>query len=579
MSSSDREPCETGAPLRRDLEALTAEEHDVIVVGGGIFGIAVARDAALRGLSVALLEKDDFAGATSANSFRMVHGGIRYLQHGDLSRVRASCRERRSFLRIAPHLVHPLPIVVPTYGHGFRGKVVLGAGMKLYDLLTPDRNRGIELPSRRIPSTRLMSRSEALELFPELQPDSLTGAGVFADAQMHHPARLAISLLRSAAKAGARAANHVAVTDFLRRRDRIVGVRARDALDGRELEIRGRTVVNAAGPWAPDLLRSTLGVSLPRPLTFSRDVCFVLDRRPRNRFGLAVLAERADPEAVVSRGQRHLLLVPWRGRTVVGVWHRVHRGGPDAVPVEAGEVERLLDEFNAATESPDLDPDEVRLVNAGLVLAEDTDSDEADLSYGKRSRIVDHAAEHGIEGLITLVGVRFTTARAEAERVVDRIYRGHGREPPPCRTGVVPAHGGAQEGVANAPVDIRKVLDESPSGVVRSLARNYGSEHDGVLRYAREDPALMAPLGSTNVIGAEVVHAVRDEMARTLEDVVFRRTDLGITGPPGREALHEAARILARELDWTPDRRARELEQVTETFPHAPPVQAREPTP
>src|SRR5262249_4414707 len=154
-------------------------EFDLAVVGGGIFGICTAWDAALRGLSVALIERADFVQATSAHSFRMVHGGIRYLQHGDFPRIRESVRERRALLRMAPHLVEPLPIVIPTYGHGLGGKGALGLGLRLYDLCAADRNHGIEDPARQIPAGRVMSRAECLRLFPELDPTGLTGAGLF----------------------------------------------------------------------------------------------------------------------------------------------------------------------------------------------------------------------------------------------------------------------------------------------------------------------------------------------------------------------------------------------------------------
>lgn len=200
--------------LKRDIAAIQTKEFDLIIVGGGIFGACAAWEAASRGVSALLLEKGDFSHATSANHFKMVHGGIRYLQHGDIPRVRESCRERSAFLRIAPHLVQPLPIFIPTYGHGIKGKLFLGIGLGMYDLITIDRNKGI-MPERRIPWGKFISKKQALEHFPDLPLEGLTGGAIFCDGQMYNPPRLTIAFLRSAAERGGEAANYVEVTDFI----------------------------------------------------------------------------------------------------------------------------------------------------------------------------------------------------------------------------------------------------------------------------------------------------------------------------------------------------------------------------
>jgi glycerol-3-phosphate dehydrogenase len=251
---------------RRKPASLADQTFDLIVIGGGVFGACAARDAARRGLDVALIERGDFSGATSARSFKMVHGGIRYLQHLDLARVRQSSADRQTLLRDAPHLVRPLPVVVPTYGHGMQGKAALRAAMALYDLLTADRNAGIADPSRRIPRGRCLSRAEVLDRFPGLPAEGLTGAGVFSDGQMYNPPRLVLAFVRSAASAGAVAANYVEATRILVREGRVEGVEARDVLDGVPFTIRGRAVLNAAGPYAEDLLaRSGQGLESPTP--------------------------------------------------------------------------------------------------------------------------------------------------------------------------------------------------------------------------------------------------------------------------------------------------------------------------
>ena len=313
--------------MERNLDQITGREYDLLVIGGGIFGACAAWDAALRGMSVVLIERHDFGGGASANSFKMAHGGIRYLQHADIARVRQSCRERSALLRVAPHLVRPLPIAIPTYGHGREGKAFLGAGMLAYDLLTLDRNRGIADPERHIPRGRLFSRSEVLEHFPNLQDPRLTGAAVFCDGQFYNGPRLVLSFLRAAIGRGALAANYVEATGLLRDGDRVSGVAARDLVSGEPLEIRAASVLNATGPWAPDFLRRSLRDEAAPRVPFSRDACFIVGKRLSARLGVALPGATKDPDARFARSARHLFVVPWRDYSLVGVWHVVWQDG------------------------------------------------------------------------------------------------------------------------------------------------------------------------------------------------------------------------------------------------------------
>ncbi len=557
--------------MQRDLATLANKEYDVLVIGGGIFGVSVAWDAALRGLSVALIERGDFAQATSANCFKMVHGGIRYLQHGDLYRIRESSQERSVFLRIAPHLVRPVPIAIPTYGHSFQGKQVLRLGVLLYDLLTWDRNRRLSDPQRRLPAGHAISREECLRLFPGLPADGLTGAVVFHDGQMYSPPRMVLAVLRAAVEAGAQAANYVAAERFSQHAGRIVGVQARDALSGARLEIRARLVINAAGPWAEPLLRDSLGLQLRRPLTFSRDAYFIVGRQLTKDYGLAIQGATKDPDAFLSRGRRHLFIMPWREHSLVGVWHTVHAGDPNGFAVTETDLQSFLDEVNQAYPALSLTPADVTYRAAGLTLFGDNAPGARDLSYGKRSLIIDHAADHGVEGLLTVVGVRFTTGRGVAEKAVDLAFRKLGQRPPASRTATTPVYGGHIERFAEF---VRLATAQRPPGVspetMSALLQNHGSAYREVLKHLAGDPRLAATLGSSHVLAAEVVHAVREEMAQTLADVAFRRTDLATAGHPGEAALLACADLLAAELGWDDPRRQRELDAVRAAFrPHA----------
>jgi glycerol-3-phosphate dehydrogenase len=554
--------------VRRNIAVLVEREYDVIVVGGGIFGICAAWDAVQRGLSVALVEQGDFGGATSANCFKIVHGGLRYLQHADLYRMRESNRELNALLRIAPHLVSPLPIAIPTYGHGMQSKGVLRLGLRVYGLITCDRNRGLKDPQQRVPRPRIISRQECLRLFPGLTRDGLTGAVIFYDGQMYSPPRLALSYLKSAVRAGGIAANYVEATDFLRRANRVYGIQARDGLSGNMLEIHGRIVLNAAGPWAEQLLRRQMGLQFSPTLSYSRDACFVVARPLIECYALAVQGRTRDPDAVLSRGHRHLFIVPWREHTLIGVWHVVYTGAPGEFTVTEEDLQAFLDEINEAYPPLGLTLNDVAMWQAGLVPFGHNESGAADLSYGKRSHLIDHAKEHGVEGLFSLIGVRYTTARGMAARAIDLVFRKLGKQAPKSVTATTPLYGGRIERFAEF---LRSAIDSRPPtlspAVIQALVRNHGSAYREVLGYFAEDPRWGETLGTSTVLKAEVIHAVREEMAQKLADVVFRRTDLGTGGYPGEMALMQCAQLMAAEFGWTENRVRQELDEVNVAFP------------
>lgn len=552
--------------MQRNPQALTNKEYDLLIIGGGIFGICAAWDAASRGLSVALVERGDFAHATSANCFKVVHGGIRYLQHGDFIRVRESSEERNAFLRIAPHLVQPLPIVIPTYGHRLKGKEILAGGLFFYDLLTVDRNRGIKDPQRRIPRGHFISRQDVLDVFPNLEKAGLTGAAVIYDGQMYSPPRLALSFLKSAVAAGAQAANYVEATGLLRHEDRVRGIQASDRLTGDKLQIRSKIVLNAAGPWAEYFLKLQ-GLPLRSAGAYSRDAAFLIRGRLAGKYALAVQGSTSDPDAFLSRQQRHLFLIPWRNYTLVGVWHLVHSGDPDSFTVTPEDLELFLDEINKAYPAFGLKLDDILLWNAGLVLFGNNQPGTANLSYGKRSKIVDHAPEQGIEGLVTLIGVRYTTARREASRAINLILRKLQKGAVKCATATRPIHGGQFEVFENL---VQYAIKHCPyvvnSEAMYALLHNHGSEYGAVLRWIAENPTWAEPVGTATTIKAEVIHAVREEMAQKLEDVVLRRTELGTVGHPGGAALKACAELMGSELAWDKSRTCNEVQEVERFF-------------
>jgi glycerol-3-phosphate dehydrogenase len=552
----------------RDLKSLADRRFDVVVVGGGICGAATAWDAVRRGLSVALLEREDFCARTSAYSLKFAHGGIRYLQHLDFKRVRESCRERSALLRIAPHLVHPLPVVVPTFGHALQGGEALTAAFWLLSLVTSERNQDIPDPERRIPTGKLVSRAQLLEWFPVLADARPNGAGVFSDGQIYNPPRLVWEFVRSAMAGGAVCANWCEVTGLLREGDRAVGVHVEDRLGGQRFDVRANTVVNAAGPYAEQILVKD-GVRPERRIPFSRDMALVLRREVQNGYALAVQTKYADPDAVLSRGHRHLFFVPWRGRLMIGVNSKVYPSEPYGLSVPENEVAGFVEEIQEAAPWLGLSRDDVAMVYAGLLPFGQNDSGAVDLSFGKRSHVIDHAESDGVEGLVSGISVRLTTARGVAQDVIDLVFRKRGSNPPPSDTEHARLSGGGIRSFADLVKEVaaRPELNGN-ADVAESLAHNHGSRYDDVLKLVRANPELGRNVDGTRTLAAEVVHAARHEMACTLEDVLLRRTDMATLGDPGDAALQEAAQLAGAELGWSDAKRAEEIGRVRRHFPN-----------
>lgn len=393
--------------MRRDLAALTDRPHDLVVIGGGIHGAAVAWDAAQRGLSVALVEAADFGSGASWNSLKTVHGGLRHLQRADLAGLRESARERTALLRIAPRLVRPLPFLVPTYAGQPPSRLALFAGLRLSDLLTLGRNRGLPA-GQGVPDGRMLSSREMIDRVPALDSAGLTGGAEWTDAQVASTERLLLAILHAANDAGAALANYAEVTRLERADGRVTGVAVRDVLGGDTLSVRGRLVVNAAGP-ALDQVLSLAGLARsPVPMLHAANL--VLDR--------AVVATHA---VGARAGGRFLFLVPWQGRSIVGTTYAA--GG---VPPAAAE---FLSEVRRAFPWAGLREGDVALVHRGRVPGTG-----GARGLRTRSRVIDHEQEDGLAGLLSVLSAKYTTARAMAERAVDVAVRRLGHRAAPCRT-------------------------------------------------------------------------------------------------------------------------------------------------
>ncbi len=542
--------------MNRNLSLLTDHGYDLCVIGGGIYGVCVAWDAILRGLSVVVLEKGDFGGGTSSNTLRVIHGGIRHLPNGDIIQMRESIHERTVWMRIAPHLVRPLPFVIPTYRNSGKGKMRLSLGLLLYDLIACDRNR-LQDPEKHIPRGRIISREECLRLLPGIDGDGLTGAAMYHDAQMYNSERLLLSILKSAAKEGATVANYTEVTDFLRDGARVTGVKARDVLSGDSLEVRAKIVVNAGGPW----------------------VSHILDRlnggRPKTRFPLSKAinlgVDQLFPECAValqSRGSRLFFITPWRNRSLIGTAHLPYNGAPDKFHLQEEDIHGFIHELNMCSPNIAVRYEDVLFWHAGLVPARKHQGGTGEIELVNRCELLDHRKRDGIDGLISVIGVKFTTARNVAEKVNNLVLRKLGYAPSKSKSGELPVYGGSIDRVDSF---LNEAIALRPYGLnaesIRHLVLNHGSAYQDVLKHAEGDPDRAQKITPhSEVLETEVVHAIRDEMAQQLADVVFRRTELGTLGYPGDRGLARCATMMARELRWGHARTDQELQQVKRLF-------------
>jgi glycerol-3-phosphate dehydrogenase len=529
----------------RDLDRLTGHIFDLLVVGGGIYGLTIAYDAAQRGLSVALVERNDFGSGASFNHLRTIHGGLRYLQSLDIGRARESIRERRTTARIAPHAVRPLPFALPIYRSLRRGKLAMRAGLVLDAVVAADRNRGV-LSSHRLPRGRVVSRSHAAQRFPGLKRQGLTGAAVFYDYVTTEPDRLAFSFALAATEHGAVLANHLEATAPLVDGARVTGVSARDRLGAGAIEIAARLTVNATGGRVDSLLKP-LGITTGIPMLKAMNL---------------VTRRDAGDEALGGRSSsgRNLFLVPWRERALFGTWESSRTCDPDDDGASERDVSAFVAELNQAFPALDLTLADITLVHRGVVPAT-VQGDRVGLEGHEQIR--DHAAQ-GFEGLLTVAGTKFTTARAVAERVVDRVMSKLHQKPAPCRTAATPLPGGSLRDIGLAIADARREFDEGlPTDTIPHLIGAYGSRYRDVMEIAGGRPDWRIRLAHDSpVIGAELVLAARKEMAPTLADIVIRRTPLGALGHPGEAALSRAAAIVAAELGWSDDRRQQEIAGV-----------------
>ena len=524
---------------------------DVIVIGAGINGAGIARDAAMRGLRVLLLDKGDISSGTTQWATRLIHGGLRYLQHYEFPLVRESLHDRERLFHIAPHLVRPLGFLVPIYDYMEHGKLLVQLGMFFYDALSFDKSVG---------NHKMYSAQQTLEHYPSLNPDGLKGAAFYYDGQAEYAERIAVESAVSAREHGAVVLNYARADRLITENGSVTGIEFTDMLDDEHHAARAPVTVNVAGPWVDEVLAGLEGRSEERMIGGTKGSHLVVNAFPGAPQSALYVEARGDG--------RPYFIVPWNGRYLIGTTDYRYDGDLDYVSAGEDEIDYLIDETNRVIPEADLSREKILFTYSG-VRPLPYQAEGAEGSVTRSHVIYDHDdKDPEIGGLISIIGGKLTTYPTLSRQTVDKVYGKLHLHAPKSRADRVPLPGGATPDFETFAANFK-----ATSGLTEDLAERllklYGVRAPDVLAEAGEDASLRMPLVSpftleTGVIGAEILYAFRREMAQTLADVLLRRTMVGMGPNVALDVDEAAAGVAVKHLGWDEQRAKREVQNYRE---------------
>ncbi len=487
--------------------ALASEsEYDAIIVGGGIYGSMLALESVQKGLKVLLLEKDDFGGATSFNSLRIIHGGLRYLQTLDLPRFFESVRERRWFLRTFPELIKPLPCLMPLYGKGIKRNSIFRFALLLNDILSIHRNKSVEKNSY-LNNGTVLSSSSALRQFPWLYPNGLTGAAVWYDACVPDSQRLIMDVLKNACSVGACALNYVEAIKILKQGNRITGLIGKDHLNGKSFKFNSEVVINATGPWAREFSRCH-DIEFPNLLNPSIAWNILFDRKAMSDYAVAISPNKPSAQTY--------FLHPWKGMMLVGTGHKSWLGDINNPVPNDKMIDEFIADLNSALPDVNLQRKDILYIYAGILPAKKEEADQ----LAVRPEIVNHGKEGGVDGLYSISGVKFTTSRAVAEKALKEIFPNN--------------------------IKTRRLRGKSNDARIRDRAYEYDFSWN--------------PSASDTDWLDDLKAKISEESVCHIDDLLFRRTSLG----DNSKRTIELAPLVAELFSWDSDKISRELQRLEE---------------
>jgi glycerol-3-phosphate dehydrogenase len=467
-------------------------------------------------------------------------------------------------MKIAPHLVHPMPCLTPTFKKFTRSRLALGVALTLNDLLSFDRN-SLPDPEKYLAGGRVISAKECAEYLPGYERRDYTGAAVWHDGHIYNSERLVLAFILSASQAGAVIANYVEAAGFLQQGNRITGVQARDVLTGEFFGIQAKVVINCTGAWTGALLNQIHKKAAPQE---KYAISVALDLIVKQVWNRAAAGIPSQPGG--KKRSQVLFIVPWRGKSMVGTWHIPWDDSPDRFQMNEGVIQDFLNEINSTQPGVKLSLADVENVHWGFLPADRVKSRENHVKLIRESQVIDHQKEDGVAGLLSIIGVKYTTARLTAEQAIDAALVLLGKTSIPSRTKDTPVAGGQidrfQDYLTNALAEKQTNLDPE---MVRHLVYTYGSDYKKLIYYVMEQPELGNRIDpSMPISAAEVVHAARHEMAQKLIDVIQRRTELGTTGLPTEAVLQKCAGWMGKEMGWDAARQQAEISEVVRAYPY-----------
>jgi glycerol-3-phosphate dehydrogenase len=541
--------------MRRKLDLLSDKRFDLLVVGGGIHGATLARAAAISGLKTALIEQSDFCHATSANSLKILHGGIRYLQALDFLRIRASKKSQSEFQKVAPHLVLPIGCMIPTYGSGVRSRPLMRCALAANDLIGALLGGGFG-------KGRLISKDEFTKRVSIKIDDKCSGGALWYDAMVTDTERMTLVMLHKAYGSGACIANYVKALKLIIEDNRVEGVEAVDNKTGREFRIKAKNIVNSSGPWVYDTFKVLPEIN-DRKVHLARGLNLIVDKRVCK--DLAVGIEKVDQKyknGMVGRNKRFFFFVPWRGKTMIGTAYKNYYGDIEDFSVQREDIEDFITEINEISPNFQLRFEDVVFFHAGLLpVSQINDNNPYNVNLLQHTEVIGQKQNGAIKGLFSIRSVKYTTAPFVADMIVKQILAaGNMKENKKHHKKSAKK---PDSNTRYATPDYRSLNDALTPSPMDYLASKYGEYAKTILKYIADDRKLGLWISKKPpLMAAEVIFAIRGEMAYHLRDVVFRRTGFGTAGCPSSSSLSIVADIMGQELGWDSDQKADEVAEV-----------------
>jgi glycerol-3-phosphate dehydrogenase len=535
--------------MKRDIGRLKSEVFNVLIIGAGIHGAAIAYFLSSAGYKTALIDAYDFGSATSANSLKIIHGGLRYLQHADFKRIRESVISRKIMQKVAPYCLRNIPCIIPTRGFTFRSKPALYFALKFYDLLSADKNWSLP-EGQKIAKGYTISKKELLSIIPDINVEDVNGGAVWFETLAENSERLVLEFIHLAHQAGCISANYVRALKINHVNKVVEGIDAEDTLSGEKFEIKSKIIVNSTGPSINSLL-NIFDANKKNELPFCKAINIIVNKKLFGNYavGLEGTREFQDHDSLIKKGRRFFFFVPWKNHTMIGTTYNKYDGDPSMLKVEIKDLEEIIEEVNLIYPSANIKIEDVTFYHAGILPRDaKQDSFSHEIQPAKKSLIIDEAKQLGLKGLFSVLSVKYTTAPFVALKFRELLKRMH------------------PEIIVHSPsVRIKENLALSKEN--SNLFRKYGWHAHMIEDYFKKDTSLKEKvIEASEITEAEIKYFVEQECAVRLGDVIFRRSDIGSYSFPGENLLTAIAVKMASYLGWDTAAVNNEIEDVISKY-------------